>query len=109
MRLIDADTIQWTANGCGYPNCKDICDYTKDDGTCCGWLVAHKKDVDNLPTVDAVPVVHGHWEASNDRTFLSPCFQCSICGRKINTFGDPIKTAPYCHCGAKMDGEGETD
>ena len=61
MRLIDIDTIQWTANGCGHPNCKDICDYTKDDGTCCGWLVAHKRDVDNLPTVDAVPVVHAHW------------------------------------------------
>ena len=64
-----------------------------------------RKIMEEAPTVDAVPVVHGYWEQSNDNTFLSPCYQCSICGRKINTFGDPIKKAPYCHCGAKMDGE----
>lgn len=63
--------------------------------------------INRAPTVDAVPVVHGNWKASYDRTFLSPCFQCSICGRKINTFENPIKTAPYCHCDAKMDGKVE--
>lgn len=57
MRLIDADKIEFTANGCGHPNCKDICEYTKDSGECCGWLVAHKREVDKIPTIDAVPVI----------------------------------------------------
>ena len=102
MRIIDADTIQWTANGCGHPNCKDICDYTKDDGTCCGWLVAHKRDVDSLPTVDAVPVVHGHWIRKSD--YIGVKYECSVCGHK-----DSKTTAirgHYCwFCGAIMDGE----
>ena len=53
--------------------------------------------------VDAVPVVHGYWKKSTDRTFMSPCYECSNCGRKINTFENPCKSAPYCHCGSKMD------
>lgn len=47
MRLIDADKIRWKS----YPN-----DYgeTNDD-------YVEKCDIDNMPTVDAVPVVHGRW------------------------------------------------
>ena len=45
MRLIDADKIRWKS----YPN-----DYgeTNDD-------YVEKCDIENMPTVDAVPVVHG--------------------------------------------------
>lgn len=104
MRLIDADTIQWTANGCGHPNCKDICDYTKDDGTCCGWLVAHKKDVDNLPTIDAEPIRHGEWILEREPDGKPYCLHCSICDGDFRYIG--IKTAyDFCpNCGAKMDG-----
>lgn len=56
--------------------------------------------IDDMPTVDAVEVVHGVWidmrEAYND----VPNVKCSICGRVW--FG--LET-DYCpNCGAKMDG-----
>ena len=56
--------------------------------------------VDNAPTVDAVPVVHGWWNA--DET-------CSVCGEKSTEGLDAVKwdywLPDYCpHCGAKMGG-----
>lgn len=57
------------------------------------------------PTIDAEPVRHGHWIRVKDNTFMSPCYECSACGRKINTWEKAEKSAPYCHCGAKMDEE----
>ena len=49
------------------------------------------------------PVRHAHWVGSRDRTLMSPCYECSACGRKINTFAEPEVSVPFCHCGAKMD------
>lgn len=87
MRLIDADKIQWKS----YPN-----DYgeTNDD-------YVEKCDIDNMPTVDAVPVVHGRWgtgrfnlETENYEE------QCTRCRNFSKEYGKP-----YCpHCGAMMDG-----
>ena len=87
MRLIDADKIQWKS----YPN-----DYgeTNDD-------YVGKCDIDNMPTVDAVPVVHGRWgtgrfnlETGNYEE------QCTRCRNFSKEYGKP-----YCpNCGAKMDG-----
>lgn len=54
---------------------------------------------------DLEPVKHAKWIKSKDGTFMSPCYECSECGRKINTWGTPIESAPYCHCGAKMENE----
>lgn len=74
-------------------------------------LMYHKQDslteydLDSLPSVDAEPVRHGHWIGAEDNTFISPCYECSVCGRKIKTWAKAEKSAPYCHCGAKMDGE----
>jgi len=53
--------------------------------------------IDNAPTVDAVRVVHGKWEAD-------PCgWHCSECG------GDGRGGWNYCpSCGAKMDEEEST-
>lgn len=87
MRLIDADKIRWKS----YPN-----DYgeTNDD-------YVGKCDIDNMPTVDAVPVVHGRWgtgrfnlETGNYEE------QCTRCRNFSKEYGKP-----YCpNCGAKMDG-----
>ena len=53
--------------------------------------------IDNVPTVDAVEVVHGRWK----RTPISGTLFCSACD-KIPEF--QIETT-YCpNCGAKMDG-----
>ena len=68
--------------------------------------------IENFPAVDAVPVVHGHWEekeviingGNGVITEWQSC-RCSVCGKYV--------TAPYMYyfhefnycneCGAKMD------
>ena len=69
-------------------------------------------DVEDMPTVDAVEVVHGRWKEMHyeggilDGTNFD---RCSICGYE-RVFDDPaIKTVfKYCpNCGAKMDGGAE--
>jgi hypothetical protein len=91
MRLIDADKIRWKS----YPN-----DYgeTNDD-------YVEKCDIDNMPTVDAVPVVHGRWISFLDGDHIMPerYYRCSRCGRVES------RRQPYCHCGAKMDGGDNTE
>ena len=53
-------------------------------------------------TVDAVEVVHGHWEHEN-----CDIFHCSVCGY-VDAFphmDEGIRPHKYCpDCGAKMDG-----
>ncbi len=52
-------------------------------------------DIMRFPTVDAVPVVHGHWE---DYLKSGLKYRCSFCKSRFNTAWE------YCpHCGAKMD------
>ena len=87
MRLIDADKIQWKS----YPN-----DYgeTNDD-------YVEKCDIDNMPTVDAVPVVHGRWRPGRFNletgNYEEQCTRCRNFSKECGK--------PYCpHCGAMMDG-----
>lgn len=56
--------------------------------------------IENAPTIDAVPVVHGRWE-------LGVPVTCSACGKPAAEHDSPISfwESPYCPwCGAKMDG-----
>ena len=69
--------------------------------------------IDDMPIVEAVPVVHGKWIEQHFGTLIPveyddtgnaivhDCinYQCSLCGRTES------KKEPYCNCGAKMDGE----
>lgn len=56
---------------------------------------------DNLPTIDAVPVVHGRW-IDLGRNYYTVVSQCSECCAKYDF------RSPYCpNCGAKMDGGAE--
>ena len=53
--------------------------------------------LDTLPTVDAVPVRHGHWNERYDTRYH---FECSIC-KYLHQYKDN-----YCPlCGAKMEAE----
>ena len=56
-----------------------------------GNLVNLKQIINNIPTIDAVPVVHGHW------TDGGLVYTCSVCGMgSVNNYR-------YCHhCGAFM-------
>lgn len=73
-----------------------------------GNLINLKQIINNIPTIDATPVVHGHWipydKIVDDFSYAFGYGQCSACkkvrwlvlanGRQMN----------YCpSCGAKMD------
>lgn len=77
--------------------------------------------VDSVPTVDAVPVVHGRWTAQcvveldggwtledvpyNEYQHSNPI--CSVCRKTaLLDGGEDYVTSPYCpNCGARMDGD----
>ena len=64
--------------------------------------VAIKCFVEQMPTVDAVEVVHGRWVVKGQDLFCSHCDQES----GHNQWGASA-FSNYCpNCGAKMDGDG---
>ena len=77
--------------------------------------------IDACPTVDAVPVVHGRWERSenksNDYAFSLTdeeawyYWQCSACHEDICCHEEPMRRSllpKYCpNCGAKCDDKGD--
>ena len=81
-RLIDADAIPWLVEGVG-----EI-------------PVITKGEIDQMPTVDAVPVMHGEWNMKKDPFgYFGDIPVCSECDC---TSMMRIKTK-YCpHCGAMM-------
>lgn len=64
-----------------------------------------KHILESLPTVDAVPVVHGHWikfgVSDKDGNHQ---YRCSVC--ECEEIHSPLVKVSYCwNCGAKMDGK----
>ena len=106
-RLIDADSIPKVLDALcekcgGYKRNKGECEYCKMD--------LFGDEVMALPTIDAVPVVHGHIEEYQDYIYvngkpeplLNKSKKCSVCSNGIYEAGGKI--FKYCpHCGAKMD------
>lgn len=75
------------------------------------------KLIDTVPAADLEPVRRGKWNirVSDERTL---CLECSVCGRRVDNFNlhrllifREYEVAcwryPYCHCGAKMELEGD--
>lgn len=103
-RLIDADKADVEKISCYYgSNC-----YVEDVQA---WL-------DEQPTVDALPVVHGRWIIVKRHTVSNnpytddnyhahaTCSECDFCIHSENaSFGYPeLNTTKYCpNCGARMD------
>lgn len=58
--------------------------------------------IDEQPTIEAVPVVHGRW-----KNIMGRPLECSVCGIITNPINDipwANRSFNYCpHCGAKMD------
>jgi DNA-directed RNA polymerase subunit RPC12/RpoP len=80
-RLIDADSIPWLVEGVG-----EI-------------PVITKEEIDQMPTVDAVPVRHGRWEKVRGHQMVRRCSECGDIMPRDRAFIHYI----YCgHCGAKM-------
>lgn len=90
VRLIDANAA----------DVERICCYY--GGNC--YIEDVKEWLDEQPTIDAVPVVHGRW-VHEQRYGDSGgwVWRCSACRRESITC--IISAMKYCHaCGAKMDG-----
>lgn len=89
MRLIDADE----AKNYLYEHLDDL------------HMIAAQNAIDEMPTVDAQPVKHGHWielpKALNRDE--NPC-QCSNCKHVISFYYGYPKSKFCDECGAKMDG-----
>ncbi len=89
-RLIDADAIPWDVEGVG-----EI-------------PVITKEEIDQMPTVDAVPVRHGKW-CEGTECYSDDFIVCSVCGEAFNVMDNDTYRFDYCpKCGARMD-EDETD
>ena len=101
MRLIDVDAL-WDK----------ICQTCDDD--------IQKATVEDViievlyaPTVDAIPVVHGHWVwDENGMDWGLGAWRCSVCGCKPETWWEADRKyiprrcsgSKFCgNCGAKMD------
>ena len=94
MRLIDANALREKA--------------TLRHGYDFQGVFVKVQDIDAAPTVDAAPVVHGRWIfdfSLDDSNF----YRCSVCGRQevLLAKESTAEYFPYCHCGAKMDLEGD--
>lgn len=89
MRLIDADKMRddWLENGEN--------EYVYDTN-------AVLESIDEQPTVDAAPVVHGRWIAVPSSDMMTgKAYKCSECNKM--RYGSFMPN--YCqNCGAKMDG-----
>lgn len=74
-------------------------------------------EIEGLPAADVEPVRRGNWNIRLSRK-STLCLVCSVCGRKVDNsdlrlllelgeYGAACQLYPYCHCGAKMELEGE--
>lgn len=65
----------------------------------------HVSDIDAISTVDAEPVVHGHWIDAEVCGIDMPTVRCSVCSiRFCDLINNHRYMYRYCpHCGAKMD------
>lgn len=91
-RLIDANKIPYHKSG-----------FSKGDGFDSGLDWSFREDIDELPTVDAAPVVHGRW--INWGKSGTPTYEnygtCSVCHEDAEICTEHRNYCP--NCGAKMD------
>lgn len=102
MKLVDIDILKN----------EDVCEHCKYKSTRCEYICDENGNeietlwemIDNLPEVDAKPVVYGHWILPNEKDIAIACI-CSNCGWISCVCESDVYGMPYCpNCGAKMDG-----
>lgn len=92
QRLIDANKLR-----------QDM-DSANEYATLCSWQIL--EDIDRQPTVDAKPVVHGHWIDHGTDEAVCSFSECSVCGTYIHMCHKfcEYESENYCpHCGSRMD------
>jgi hypothetical protein len=97
MRLVDADEAKKYL----YEHLDDL------------HMIAAQNAIDEMPTIDAQPVKHGHWIETRRYRDADGCivsdYSCSWCGSVLReTNPDDRDSELYCYrCGAKMDGDAD--
>ena len=94
MRLIDADALNFICMRCHCGDCigMESEEYCKK----CMYYVCGFEDIQNAPTVEARPVVHGEWLHVHG---LRPSFRCSVC----HSGYEMRHMSKFCpNCGARM-------
>ena len=87
MRLIDADKLMEYVKG------RKTRNYPKGE---LEWTI------EQLPTIEAVPAVHGRWLIKEDESCFATWDYCSVCGFTMG-FAGSSHYAKFCpNCGAKM-------
>ena len=97
MRLVDADKFDDA-----YIAIKEGSGFKADEEISQGDIAYFQAlALDSLPTVDAVPVVHGEWVyGANNHHCWMKCSNCLVSQEENSVFS-------YCpNCGARMDGAG---
>jgi hypothetical protein len=74
------------------------------------YAYAAEQLLDEIPTADVAPMVHGKWIVRFDGPYKRRRCYCSHCGKHNGVGGiAQNQEKPYCpNCGAKMDG-GDND
>lgn len=95
-RFIDANNLIEEIREERCYNCRNFkdmkCDY-------CG-TADYIYMIEDMPTADVVPVVHGHWIEKEKYSF-GIMYDCSLCDNRILDNGYSWNYCP--NCGAKMD------
>ena len=95
-RFIDANNLIEEIREERCYNCRNFkdmkCDY-------CG-TADYIYMIEDMPTVDVAPVVHGHWIEKEKYSF-GIMYDCSLCDNRIRDNGYSWNYCP--NCGAKMD------
>ena len=97
-RLIDADALKAQLQ-------REIDIYFDENGGGIHTAMEARDEVDNAPTVDAVPVRHGKWidEGYYADNSNYKAWHCSKCNWHMLAYDDELFS--YCPmCGARMDG-----
>lgn len=90
-RYIEVDHLKKSVEE--LPNCYNGFSDTYDKACIIGLI-------DEEPTADVVPVVHGHWIEQQ----TSNIYKCSVCGERIYSSREVGNLHAFCrYCGAKMD------
>lgn len=95
-----------------FPIRKDHCDKERANEHFIFGIESVLEYILNLPASDVAPVVHGRWKLRRKGDWTS-VFVCSVCGRRetiaesesYNSQLEMPREYPYCHCGARMDGD----
>lgn len=105
MRLIDADALKKEIHRyvldvycINLENSKEFAGYSTGENYCEGLYEATEL-IDNLPTIDAAPVVYGYWITTEYDSV-----KCSICGSNEDVWWADTGTNFCPNCGADMRG-----